>query len=159
MSDTNILSRQSSEDLLKIRTVSEVMQKVIYVFPTADLASIARIMTSENTDSVVIAQKRVAGAKREVFPLGIIVKRDIELIQALKQDLAKIQAETVMSRLSAVHPTDSLWNAYSQMQHSNLQQLVVVGDDEELLGIVTLTSCLPIIVSVKKTTTMLSIRR
>ncbi|MBV6621392.1 MAG: CBS domain-containing protein [Rivularia sp. (in: Bacteria)] len=151
MLNTNLFSSESSEDLLKIRTVSEVMQtKVIHVSPTADLASIAKIITSENTDSIVIAQKRLVGARKEVFPLGVIAQRDIELIQALKQDLGKIQAETVMSRVFAVHSTDSICNAYLQMHYSNLQQLIVVGNDEELVGIVTLSSCLPVKFSVKK---------
>lgn len=151
MSNTNILASGSSEDFVKIRTVSEVMQtNVIHVSPTADLASVAQIMASENIGSVVIAQKGVVGAREQVFPLGIITQRDINLIQTLNPDLANIHAETVMSPLSTVHLTDSLWNAYSQMQQYNLQQLVVVGDSEELIGIVYSTSCLPVSNGVKK---------
>ena len=51
-----------------------------------------------------------------------------------------------------MRPTDSLFVASKVMQHKNLQQLVVVGDEEELVGIVTLTSCLQLNRSVKKKT-------
>ncbi|MBV6623196.1 MAG: PAS domain S-box protein [Rivularia sp. (in: Bacteria)] len=152
MTVENILQGLQYNDSLKARTVSEVMQNpVTYASPTTDLLNIARIMASENIGSVVIAQHRAIEARGEVFPIGIITERDIVRLQALQQNLANIEAKTVISSaLKCVRETDSLWNAYSQMQHFNLQQLVVVGDEEELVGIVTQSSCLQLGCCVKK---------
>ena len=95
------------------------------------------------------------GTGEVVFPVGIITERDIELLRALELDLAKIQATKVMSSsLFSVRATDSLLDAFNEMQRRNLQQLVVVGDTEELVGIVTQSSCLEVW-SVKKKTLML----
>ena len=152
MIPANILQSSQYRHLLKMKTVSEVMQvEVTYVCPSADLFNIAQIMASESIGSVVIAQKAVVGIERKVFPVGIIAERDIKLLQALQLDLAQIEAKTVMSSsLFSVRPTDSLLDALSEMQHRNLQQLVVIGDAEELVGIVTQTSCLQVIEGVKK---------
>lgn len=152
MTPTNILQSLQSDNVLKITTVSEVMQaEVIYVSPCTDLFNIAQIMASENIGSVVIAQKEVAGTGEKVFPVGIIAERDIELLQALKLDLGNIEAKTVMNgSFSSVRATDSLFDALSEMQRSNLQQLMVIGDGDELVGIVTLTSYLYIESCVKK---------
>lgn len=154
MTPINSVQSLQSNDLLKITTVSEVMQTVvIHASPSSDLLSIAQIIASENINSVVIAQKRIVGAGEAVFPVGIIAERDIKLLQTLKLDLADIQAETVMnSSLFCVRSTDSLLHAFNEMQCRNLQQLVVVGDRKELVGNVTLTSCLQLECGVKKNT-------
>lgn len=152
MTSINSLQSLQSNDLLKITTVSEVMQTVvIHASPSSDLLSIAQIIASENIDSVVIVQQRIVGAGEAVFPVGIIAERDIKLLQTLKLDLADIQAETVMnSSLFCVRSTDSLLHAFNEMQCRNLQQLVVVGDRKELVGIINLTSCLQLESGVKK---------
>ncbi|NEP63230.1 MAG: PAS domain-containing protein, partial [Symploca sp. SIO2G7] len=60
--------------------------------------------------------------------------------------MGEIQAQMVMSTaLSCLHPEDSLWVAYQQMQQDDLQHLVVTGADGELQGIVTQTSLLQIL--------------
>ena len=89
MTSTNILQSLQYNDLLKITTVSEVMQTaVVHVSPSTDLLSIAQIIASENIGSVVIAQKRIVQGGEKVFPVGIIAERDIKLIQTLELDLA-----------------------------------------------------------------------
>ncbi len=153
MKPANILQSLQSNDLMKMRTVSEVMQStVIHASPTANLLSIAQIMAQKKISSVVIAQEGIARVRKAVFPVGIITQRDVELIQALELDLANIQAKTVMnSSLFSVRATDSLLDAFEEMQRRNLQQLVVVGDAGELVGILTQSSCLKERVVKKKT--------
>ncbi len=157
MTPTNILQDLQYNDLMKMRTVSEVMQRsVIHASPSADLLSIAQIMTQKKISSVVIAQEEVVGAGRKVFAVGIISERDVELLQGLELDLANIQAKTVMSSsLFSVRANDSLFDALSQMQRRNLQQLVVVGDAGELVGILTQSSCLQALSYVRKKTLIL----
>ncbi|MGB3652894.1 MAG: CBS domain-containing protein [Rivularia sp. (in: cyanobacteria)] len=154
MTPTNILQGLQYNDLMKMRTVSEVMQSsVIHASPTADLVSIAQVMAQKKISSVVIAQEGVVGAGEVVFPVGIISERDVELLQGLELDLANIQAKTAIgSSLFSVRATDSLFDALSQMQRRNLQQLVVVGDAGELVGILTQSSCLQALLRVKKKT-------
>ena len=56
MKPTNILQGLQCNDLMKMRTVSEVMQaEVIYASPTTDLLSIAQIMAEKKISSVAIA--------------------------------------------------------------------------------------------------------
>lgn len=157
MKPANILQSLQSNNLLKTIRVSEVMQStVIHASPTASVLSIAKIMAAENIASVVIAQERVVGKNAEVFPLGIIVERDIVRLQALERDLAKVEAKTVMSgSFFSVRVTNSLFNAFKEMERRNLQQLVVIGDAGELVGIVTRNNCLQVSIGsicVKKTT-------
>jgi CBS domain-containing protein len=144
------------KSLMKMRTVSEVMQaEVIHASPTTDLLSIAQIMAEQKIGSVVIAQERIVGVGEVVFPVGIISERDVELLQGLSLTLADIQAKKVMnSSLFCVRATDSLLDAFEEMQRRNLQQLVVVGDAGELIGIVTQSSCLQAC-SVRKKTRIL----
>lgn len=151
MTPANILQGLQCNDLMKMRTVSEVMQaEVIYASPSVNLLSIADIIADKNIGNVVIAQE-IVGAGEVVFPVGIIAERDIELLQALELDLANIQAKTVMSSsLFCVRSTDSLCDAFEEMQRRNLQQLVAVGDAGELVGIITQSSCLQVCFYVKK---------
>ena len=160
MTPTNILQDLQYNDLMKMRTVSEVMQSsVIHASPSADLLSIAQIMTQKKISSVVIAQEAVMGSGRKVFPVGVILERDVELLQGLELDLANIQAKTAIgSSLFSVRATDSLFDALSQMQRRNLQQLVVVGDAGELVGILTQSKCLQGLCAVKKKTVYLRIQ-
>ncbi len=156
MTPTNILQGLQYNDLMKMRTVSEVMQSsVIHASPSADLVSIAQVMVQKKISSVVIAQEGMLGTGKVVFPVGIILERDIELLQALELDLAEIQAKTAIgSSLFCVRATDSLLDVFNEMQRRNLQQLVVVGDAGELVGILTQSSCLKERV-VKKNTRLL----
>ena len=138
MTSANILQHLQSTNLLKMRTVSEVMQtQIIYVSPTASLLEIAQIMAEKKISSIAIAQKGLVGVKKAVYPIGIITAWDIVRFQAKTVDLAGIKAEKAMNfPLFCLHPTDSLWKAHLEMQHGNLQQLLVVGDEGELVGVV-----------------------
>ncbi|WP_414624871.1 PAS domain S-box protein [Calothrix sp. CCY 0018] len=121
-----------------MRTVSEVMQtQIIYVSPTASLLEIAQIMAEKKISSIAIAHKRLVGVRKAVYPIGIITAWDIVRFQALKVDLGQIKAKKAMNvPLFCLRPTDSLWKAHLEMQRRNSQQLIVVGDEGELVGVV-----------------------
>ena len=129
-----------------MRTVSEVMQtQIIYVSPTASLIEIAQIMAEKKISSIAIAQKGLVGVRKAVYPIGIITAWDIVRFQAKTVDLAGIKAEKAMNfPLFCLHPTDSLWKAHLEMQHGNLQQLLVVGDEGELVGVVNQNNLLKV---------------
>lgn len=142
-----------------MRTVSEVMQKtVIYTSPEATLLKIARMMVENKISSVAIALKRVVGVGEIVYPVGIITERDIVRFQAMDGDLASVKAEKVVNTpLFCLDPSDSLWKAYLEMQQRNLQQLIVAGDEGELVGIITQSNLLQVFdaVEISATTTSL----
>lgn len=128
-----------------MRTVSEVMQeKVIYASQEATLLEIARIMVENEISSVAIAQQGV-GVGEIVYPVGIITERDIVRFQALRVNFNEVKAQTVINTpLYCLHENDSLWKAYLEMQQRNLQQLIVLGDEDELVGVVTRSNLLQV---------------
>ncbi len=136
-----------------MRTVSEVMHKtVIYASPTASLLEIAQMMAKNKISSIAIAQKGLVGVERAVHPIGIITERDIVRFQALKVDLDRIKAQKVITApLFCLYPTDSLWKAHLEMQRRNLRQLIVLGDEAQLVGIVTQSSLLEVFDAVEIT--------
>ncbi|NET60767.1 MAG: CBS domain-containing protein, partial [Symploca sp. SIO2E6] len=80
------------------------------------------------------------------IPLGIVTEQDIIQFQLLGLDIGETQAQMVLSTpLGYLHPEDSLWVAYQQIQYHDLRHLVVTGLDGELQGLVTQTSLLQIL--------------
>ncbi len=124
-------------DMLKIRSVNEAKTcEVIQAPPTASVLNLAQLMAKYSVSSVVITTS-------DSQPIGIITERDIVQIQALELDIRNIEAHIVMSSpLFSLHPQQSLWEAHQQMQAQRIRRLVVVGDRNELLGIVTQNSIL-----------------
>ncbi|MBI1242123.1 MAG: PAS domain S-box protein [Nostoc sp. RI_552] len=124
-------------DMLKMRSVNEVKStEVIQAPPTATLLDLAKLMAKYSVSCVVITTS-------DSQPIGIITERDIVQIRALELDIFTIQAHVVMSSpLFCLRPHQSLWEAHQQMQDRRIRRLVVVGDGNELLGIVTQMSIL-----------------
>jgi PAS domain S-box-containing protein len=124
-------------DMLRIRTVDEVMNvEVIQALPTASMLDLAQLMADYAVSCVVITSS-------DSHPIGIVTETDIVRIRAWDLDIREIQADAVMSSpLFTLRPHQSLWEAHQQMQQRRTRRLVVVGDDQKLLGIVTQTSIL-----------------
>ncbi len=127
--------------LLKMRRVQEVMTTgVITAPPTASVLSLAQLMAECGVSCAVITKT----AKK--LPIGIITERDIVQFLALELNLAETMAQKVMSTpLFCLRKEDSLWMANQEMQKRHVRRLVVVGNQEELLGIVTQTSLLQVL--------------
>jgi PAS domain S-box-containing protein len=124
-------------DMLRIRSVDEVMTaEVIQALPTASILDLAQLMADHAVSCVVITNS-------DSHPIGIVTERDIVGIRALDLDIEKIQADEFMSSpLWTLSPHQTLWEAHQQMQQRRTRRLVVVGDEQKLLGIVTQTSIL-----------------
>ena len=135
-------------NFLKLRKVADVMAtKVVTASANDSVLSLARLM-SDRAFSCVVITEASEDEKGDILvtPIGIITERDIVQFQALGLSLKKIQAETVMSfPLFPVKSLDALWQAHLQMQQHRVRRLVVTGDREELVGIVTQTSLLQIL--------------
>ncbi|MBK1987202.1 PAS domain S-box protein [Sphaerospermopsis aphanizomenoides BCCUSP55] len=124
-------------DLLKIRTIGEVMTSQVIKAPsTTSVLELARLMAEYSVSCVVITES-------DSQVIGIVTERDIVQIRSLSLDILEIQAHIVMSTpLFSMSPQQSLWEAHQQMQQRHIRRLVVVSDRNELLGIVTQTNIL-----------------
>lgn len=132
-------------NLLKLRRVSEVMtNRVIQAPLTASVLSLAQLMAKYRVSCVAIVDTDIWHVPPSVFlPVGIVTERDLVQFQALGLNLAKTQAQTVMSTpLFLLSPEDSLWTAHQQMQRRRVQRLIVSWNWGQGLGIVTQTNLL-----------------
>jgi PAS domain S-box-containing protein len=129
-------------DLLKFRRVRDVMSRAIHAAPNASILQVAQLMNDYQVDCIAIAQP-LGHDSTILRPLGIITERDILQFQILELNLAKLRAETVMSTpLFAVDERDSLWRVHQLTSQHRVSRLVAIGQQKELLGIVTQHSLL-----------------
>ncbi len=128
-------------NLLKLRRVSEVMShQVVHAPLTTSVLSLAQLMTKKRVSCVVITEE---DEEKRLLPVGIVTERDIVQFQSLQLNLAKTQAQVVMSTpLFLLSPQDSLWTAHQEMQQRRVRRLVVSWNWGQRLGIVTQTSLL-----------------
>ncbi|XGW00530.1 MAG: GAF domain-containing protein [Leptolyngbya sp. BL-A-14] len=133
-----------SVDLLRLRLVSEVMTSaVICAPPESTMMAIAQRMATHRVSSVMIVRSSGSVAEPLELPVGIVTERDIVQFQALGLNLATCLAETVMSTpIFTVKMDDSLWVVQQIMEERLIRRLAVVGEQGQLLGIVTQTSLL-----------------
>lgn len=132
-------------DLLRFRQVSEVMTTdVACAEPTVSMLAIAALMADRHISSVLVVQMQAHPTGPPLkMPLGIITERDIVQFQSLHLDLQTIPVQDVMSTpVSTVRPDDSLMVVQQVMEEQQIRRVVVIGNQGELLGIVTQTSIL-----------------
>ncbi|MGF1589311.1 MAG: CBS domain-containing protein [Pleurocapsa sp.] len=122
-----------STDLLKLRTVREVMSRAIHALPNASVLEVAQLMSDYQVSSIPIVDNNDLQ-----IPLGIITAKDIVQFKLLELNLAEIPARVVMSTpLFLTQADDSLWEVQQQMNQYLVRRIVVTGEQGELLGIVT----------------------
>ncbi len=131
-------------DLLRHRQVAEVMRtEVIYAPPAVSIVQVAQLMTAHRVSCVVIASEEgLEPSERAPIPIGVITERDIVQYRLMRLDLARTQAQSVMSTpLLPVQPQDSLAHAHEQMKRNRVRRLIVCGAQGELAGVIT-QSCI-----------------
>ncbi|MGD1808969.1 PAS domain S-box protein [Dapis sp. BLCC M126] len=137
-------------ELMQLRLVAEVMtDKLVCAKPDCSLLDIAEKMFNHKVSSVIIVESNnqktsaLSGNVDFLIPLGIITEGDIVQFQALELHLADYKVEIVMSTpVFTVNPEDSLWSVQQLMQRKNISQVMVTGQNSQLLGIVTESSLL-----------------
>ena len=129
---------------MQVRQVREVMNSsVVHALPTDSISHIGELMAQRRAGYVLISQA-VAGKHKRLLPVGIITARDVVQFQLLDLDPQRIQAQAVMSHpLFVARPIDTLWTVKNRMQEHRVQQLVVVSNQDDFLGIITQSSLLP----------------
>ncbi len=146
VSPKSIRSVLTPAHLLKVIRVADVMNtQVIRTPKIVSVLTLAQIMAEYRVSCVVISEEEPQPELGYFIhkPLGIVTERDIVQYQAMQLNLAKVQAETVMSTpLFLLNPEDSLWTAHQEMQRRRVRRLVVSWDGGRGLGLVTQTSLL-----------------
>ncbi|MEI6445958.1 MAG: PAS domain S-box protein [Nostocales cyanobacterium ELA583] len=134
---TTIRQLLQAGDLFKIRTIGDAMtSEVIQTPPTTSILKLAQLMADYSVSCVVITES-------DSQPIGIVTERDIVQIQALELNIRELEAHTVMSApLFCMRPHESLWEANQQMERQCIRRLVVLGNRDQLVGIVTQSSVL-----------------
>ncbi len=128
---------------LRFRQVDEVMTRnVIWDVPSTSVMEIAKKMVFNQVSCVILVEDKLD----ILTPVGIITEKDIVQFQALELNLKELTAEQVMSYpLFCLKPEDSLLKIYQKMEELRIRRLVITGDKEELLGIITETDLANII--------------
>lgn len=131
-------------NLLQLRQVTEAMNcNVICATPDNSMQEIAQKMAENCVSSIAVVKSEYRHKKNLKMPVGIITERDLVKFQALGLNLESYTAEIVMSRqVFAVKQEDSLSKVQQIMEQHLIHQLMVVGEQGELLGIVTQTNLL-----------------
>jgi PAS domain S-box-containing protein len=150
-------------NLLKWQRVSTVMTTTTIQAPfTASVLSLARLMVDQHRSYVVLTEQglQVAGSQQlhtegdaiedlnvqpyklhPLTPVGLITTSDfVQFVQLslLGLDLSKTQVQMVMKTpLFHLSAADSLWTAHQQMQRLQMRPLIVYGQQENWLGVVT----------------------
>jgi PAS domain S-box-containing protein len=141
----NLRQKLQPLDLMKWRTVSEIMETEVVTATTEDsVQSIAILMADHNISCVAIAQLEEDPQTNSswVRPIGIITERDIVQFQNLSLDLGLPARNLMSAPLFLVSPEDSLWDINQQMQQRRIRRFLVANDRGELQGIITQSSLL-----------------
>ena len=165
----SVRQKLQPSDLLRMRRVQEVMQtQVVCADRAMSVEQLAQLMATHSISCVVIVDEPVTQsvsllAPRSVsakFPVGIVTERDIVQSRSLHLNLAKIAAAELMSApLFPIRASDTLWQAHQDMQSHHIRRLVVMGADEELVGIVTQTDILKTLDPLELSEVIQSLRR
>ena len=131
----------SHEDILRSRTVSEVMtREVIWATADSSMLAITQLMFEHHISSVIIVQSDRQAETRQI-PIGIVTERDIVQFQGLGLNLGAYLAQDVMSTpIITVSHEDSLWTVHRSMEEKFVHRLAVTNEQGELLGIITRSS-------------------
>lgn len=140
----SIRSNLQSTDLFRLRRVEDVMStQLTTATPESTALDLAQLMGNDRVSCVVITQTDELSTTSNPIPIGILTESDIVKLQALRQNLNILQAQSVMSTpLVCLSPQDNLWLAHQTMDKVKVRRLVVTDAQDILVGIVTQTSIL-----------------
>ncbi|CAD5939529.1 Phytochrome-like protein cph2 [Planktothrix tepida] len=130
------------EDLLRFRTVSEVMNRqVIVTTDQTPLLTIAQLMANHHISCVVIVAEDA-----HQNPVGMITERDLVQFKKLGLDWNHTPALSVMSYpILKLSPDNNLSVAHQMMESNRIGRLIITGNQGELLGLITRTNILQIL--------------
>ncbi len=131
-------------DLLRLRSVKEVMNtEVVKASASTYVLELSRLMTENRVSCVVLTEAVMLNDDCIDQPVGIVTEGDIVEWQAIGVNLVNLQAYQMMKKpICTMKPRNTLLEAHHLMDQYGLQRLLVVGERQELLGILTQTTIL-----------------
>ena len=134
-------------NFLKWQRVSALMTTHFVQAPlTASVLNLTRLIAQQGGNYVVLTEERVnveswQDSLQPSTPYGIVTEYDLVQVIQLSRwglDLSKAQAQTVIKTpLFSLSSDDSLWTAHQQMQHWQIKQGCVRGEQGDWLGVFT----------------------
>jgi CBS domain-containing protein len=109
---------------------------VVTAKPDASIVEVAKLMRDRHVGDVVIVEKR----DDKDMPIGIVTDRDlvVELL-ASEMDPGKVVIEDLMTRsVVSVPQSATVRKAVEEMSQHGVRRIVVLGDDDQLVGIFTI---------------------
>ena len=140
-------------NFLQSKRVQDVINTTVICAPVSGyVIQLAQLMAEYCVSCVVIVDEDIQTAANvlenspALTPVGIVTQRDIVQFQALGEDLAQLQTETVMSApLLTAHPQNSLWSVCQQMQNKLVRRVVVTRTDGTLTGLLSQADLLQVL--------------
>ena len=111
-------------------------REVVVASKEADLLFVAKLMRQHHVGDVVVIEKNAAD---RAVPLGVVTDRDLVVeILAKEVPLDSVGAGDIMSHdLVTAQEQDSLWGTIKRMASLGIRRMVVVNDQGELAGMLT----------------------
>jgi CBS domain-containing protein len=125
-------------------TAGDICQRKVTVgYPGSSVVAAAQLMREDHVGAIVVVED--VNGSRQVR--GLITDRDIVMsVVALGLDPEPLCLEDVMSeRLVTAHESDALPQLMRSMREHGVRRVPVVGEHDELMGIVTLEDVLKIL--------------
>ncbi len=116
-------------------------RQVVITSPDSDIVSVAKLMRQYHVGDVVIVEDKAEEAKK---PLGIITDRDLVIeLMAKEVALDSVTIGDVMSyELITCRESDGIWETLQRMNSKGIRRMVVVNDEGNLVGILTVDDLL-----------------
>lgn len=153
-----------SNDLVQLQTVSDVMTRdIIWAMPASSIQTIAQLMADYSVSSVVLAQPQMLAedmavaradgswppvspysmptlqsgtASQQLTPISVVQAHSL-VASYTRESRRHPLAEARMSPPPVVKPEAPLWTVSQLLERSPIDQVVVVGNQGELLGLIT----------------------
>jgi CBS domain-containing protein len=120
------------------------IHQVVTIDPSATVSTAATRMATENVGALVVVDDRK--------PVGIVTDRDLVLRVLAKNRLAaETEVRTVMTPNPVCVNADApLEGAISRMKVNRFRRLVVVNDQQEVVGIVALDDIIELVAEARR---------
>lgn len=118
--------------------IEKFVKRVITASPTESLATIARLMKEHNVGAVVLTERHQ--------PVGLLTDRDLALRFGVDNLPGRTPARDVMTvPVHTVHRDEGIFSVAESMKDYKVRRLVVVDDDDCVVGIVTVDDLLRVL--------------
>lgn len=123
---------------MAVQTIERFVKRVVTAQPQESLGNVARLMDTHNVGAVVL----VDGGQ----PKGILTDRDLALALGARSKSLQAPAQEVMTApVEVVYLDAGIFDTTQAMKQARVRRLVVVDNDGNVAGIVTLDDLLRVL--------------